>query len=537
VQYQPPWNPQTLRPVDDPDAPYINANPSAGIEGSVIPAGAVEYPQREIVAATEYAGFAPSDDDAHNQLTRGIRQGTAYAVATVISGGDPNALYVNLTPKLDAYRAGLVLQIKIPVENTGPVGIDIDNLGMRSAVRASGAVMAAADLRAGMIASFVYDGNVFQLINFQGFTSTTTNENTYIVNVPYCVDLGSANHIIAPFAPPITTLTAGLFVFVKIAANCTGPTFISVNGLPEVELLRTDLGSLAPRDVIAGMVCGMVYDGTKFQMVSMVASLARDLTAPLTYYVRKTGNNANDGLTPATAFLTIQFAINKMNTWNNRGYQFTIDVGDGTYEERIEAPVINGSGSCYLKGNTTSPANCIIWDNIGSSSQTTCLRMAGSNYTVSGFKFISNLGNGISSVQGAIVTVSNVDMGNCGRSHFEVLGPAEIVFPLAPAFVRVSGSTQWHRACFGGVIRNLVLGGSPSCGLEIAAAISVSIWNYASARGYSAEIYSNITNKGLVSGGYKFVAEKNSVVDTNGQPAEYLPGTLAGYTATGGQYT
>jgi hypothetical protein len=540
MKYQPPWNTQFNRPVDDPNAPYINANPSAGIEGSVPPAGSIEYPQREIVNASQLAGFDPSDDDLQ-QLTRGIRQGTAYATATVIGGGDPNALYLNLNPKLDAYRPGLCLRVKIPVENTGPVGINIDNLGMKTITRANGALMAAQDLRANMVADIVYDGNVFQLVNFQGFTSTTTNNNKFVINVPYCADLGSANHIIAPFSPPFNTsdnpVVAGTFVFVKIAANCTGPTFISVNGLPEKQLLRTDLLSLAPRDVIAGMVCGMVYDGASWQMVSMPASIARDLIAPMTYYVRKTGNDNNDGLTPSTPFLTIQRAINMMNTWNNRGYQFTIDVGDGTYEERIDAPVINGSGSCYLKGNTASPQNCVIWDNVGSSGSTACLRCSGSLYTISGFKFISNAGNGITAFAGAIVSVSNVEMGNCGRSHFETGASAEMNFPLSPAFIRVSGSAQWHRACIGGTMRNLTIGGTPSIGLDIVAGISVSIWNYCSARGYSAEIYSNITNKGLVSSGYKYVAEKNSVVDTNGQPVDYLPGTLAGYTATGGQYT
>jgi hypothetical protein len=304
MKYQAPWNTQFGRPVDDPDADYINANPSAGIEGSVPPAAAIEYPQREIVSALQLAGFTPDDEDLE-QLTRGVRQGTAYSTATVIGGGDPNMLYVNLNPQLDQYRAGLCIRILIPVQNTGPVAINIDNLGMRDVVRANGATMSAGDLRAGMVAEFVDDGEKFQLVNFQGFTSATTNNNTYVVNVPYVPDIGSANHILAPFAPPITSLTPGLFVFVKIAQPNTGKTMISVNLLPEVELVRTDLISLAPRDVITGMVAGMVYDGAKFQLVSCPASFARDLTAPLHLYVANTGSDTNDGFTPATPFLTI----------------------------------------------------------------------------------------------------------------------------------------------------------------------------------------------------------------------------------------
>jgi hypothetical protein len=537
MKYQPPWNTQFGRPVDDPDASYINANPSAGIEGSVPPAESIEYPQREIVAATQLAGFQPSDDDLE-QLTRGIRQGTSYATATVIGGGDPNALYLNLIPKLDAYRPGLCLRVKIPVENTGPVGINIDNLGLKSIVRASGAVMGAADLRANMVADIVYDGNVFQLVNFQGFTSTTTNNNTYVVNVPYCVDLGSANHIIAPFSPPITTLTAGFFCFVKIAAVCTGPTWISVNGLPEKRLLRTDLKALGPRDIITGMVCGMVYDGADFQMVSFPASILRDLVAPMSYYVATTGSDSNDGLTSATPFRHIQYALDSMLLWNNRGTSFNIYIADGTYEEKCVAHPINGSGDCHLIGNVNNPQNVVIWDNVGSDSTTKCLIIMGGPYFISGIKFVSNSGNGLSAggAQG-ICQFYNVEFGQCGRSHMEC-GDSAVMQILGPAgnFIRVSGNTTWHMACFGGTIKVFPPGPTGQA-LIITTPISANIWCYASVAGVVVVPWYSITGKGNVSGGYKYVAEKNGVIDTNGQAVDYLPNSLAGYTSSGGQYT
>ena len=33
--------------ITDPEAPYINGDPSIGRQGSIIPAAAVEFPQRE----------------------------------------------------------------------------------------------------------------------------------------------------------------------------------------------------------------------------------------------------------------------------------------------------------------------------------------------------------------------------------------------------------------------------------------------------------------------------------------------------------
>jgi hypothetical protein len=73
--------------------------------------------------------------------------------------------------------------------------------------------------------------------------------------------------------------------------------------------------------------------------------------------------------------------------------------------------------------------------------------------------------------------------------------------------------------------------------LYVTAPITVSIWNHATARSYSAETYVSISGKGNVQAGYKFVAEKLSNIDTNTGDINYLPGTLPGYTATGGVYT
>lgn len=57
----------------NPDAPYINGNPSIGVAGSIPPAESIEYPQREIVKAITDAGMVPANDDL-GQLSKAIRQ-------------------------------------------------------------------------------------------------------------------------------------------------------------------------------------------------------------------------------------------------------------------------------------------------------------------------------------------------------------------------------------------------------------------------------------------------------------------------------
>lgn len=63
-----------------PDAPYIDANPGAGIEGSPVPAAAIEHPMREILAAIEAAGLQPDGEDL-TQLGQAIQALIAAAIA------------------------------------------------------------------------------------------------------------------------------------------------------------------------------------------------------------------------------------------------------------------------------------------------------------------------------------------------------------------------------------------------------------------------------------------------------------------------
>ncbi len=57
--------------AESENAPFIDGDPVRGIEGSVVPAKSIEYPQREIVNAIEKAGLTPTND-ALDQLALAI---------------------------------------------------------------------------------------------------------------------------------------------------------------------------------------------------------------------------------------------------------------------------------------------------------------------------------------------------------------------------------------------------------------------------------------------------------------------------------
>jgi hypothetical protein len=61
-----------IQPLNEEEgASYVNADPANGIEGSIIPAGALENPQREIVNVITDAGLNPSEND-NTQLKQAI---------------------------------------------------------------------------------------------------------------------------------------------------------------------------------------------------------------------------------------------------------------------------------------------------------------------------------------------------------------------------------------------------------------------------------------------------------------------------------
>ena len=65
-----------------PNTPYIDGNPAAGIEGSIVPAASIEHDQREIVAVIEGAGLTPDSADL-TQLTQAIAKFITDAIAAI----------------------------------------------------------------------------------------------------------------------------------------------------------------------------------------------------------------------------------------------------------------------------------------------------------------------------------------------------------------------------------------------------------------------------------------------------------------------
>jgi hypothetical protein len=149
MQYNQPYG------VSDPNAPYINGNPSTGTMGSIPPAASIEYPQREIVQVITDAGITPSNGDLA-QLAKAIQ--SCY-LNFVPDTGTVNALNVTMTPA-PQYRDGLVVRVKVSVNNTGPATINVNAQGAKKIRRKGDTDLLANDLATGSIATLTYNSTL-----------------------------------------------------------------------------------------------------------------------------------------------------------------------------------------------------------------------------------------------------------------------------------------------------------------------------------------------------------------------------------------
>lgn len=147
--------------VSDPNAPYINGNPSTGTMGSIPPAASIENPQREIVNFISRSGLTPADSDL-TQLAKAVQNGS---VTFGLDTGSTNVLSAQLSPTPDQYFQGMLVRILVGNTNTGPATLDLNGLGAHNILLA-GTTLVGGELIKNHITTLVYNavGTVFEII-------------------------------------------------------------------------------------------------------------------------------------------------------------------------------------------------------------------------------------------------------------------------------------------------------------------------------------------------------------------------------------
>ena len=152
MQYNEPFNGNT-------NDPYLDGNPDLGIEGSIIPAAAIEYTQREIVNLILKSQLTPTNGDS-TQLAKSVQ---IDRVNWAIDQGTANHLVITLDPAPDTLVEGLKVFVLVKVTNTGTTTMTTN--GLIAPVVTQGLTnLPSGVIVANGIAILIYDGSRWQLM-------------------------------------------------------------------------------------------------------------------------------------------------------------------------------------------------------------------------------------------------------------------------------------------------------------------------------------------------------------------------------------
>lgn len=268
--------------------------------------------------------------------------------------------------------------------------------------------------------------------------------------------------------------------------------------------------------------------GTKQIFISMPAAQvawARErLTAERTYYVRTDGSDSNSGLanTAGGAFLTVQKAIDVCGTLDLSIYNVTIQVADGTYTGAVtvSAPW-TGSGNVTIQGNATTPAN-VLFSITGND---VIVAEKGARLVAKDMKLTATGNFLLRSSTKAHIDFSGINFGSVGSQQICADDGGSI---MCLGNYSISGGGAMHIGAVGNaVIRvqnvTVTITGTPAFSTA-----------YVDQNLSSTTLLNGCTFSGSATG-KRYSIIGNGVCNAGGVTT-YLPGDVAGTTATGGQY-
>lgn len=415
----------------DPTAPYVDGNPSAGVEGSIPRAAAIEYPQREIVQAIVDSGQTPDNGDL-TQLSKAIRS----------MGG------------------------------TSHIGDDTS---------------------------------------------------------------ASVNTVIATVAPAITNYVKGHQYNIKIANTPTGAAQANFNGVGLRTISRQDGSAVQAGDILAGQEAVFIDTGSKLQLMGLGRSEVARIIANPTIYIRKDGNDANDGSAndPAHAFLTIDNAVSYISSrYAGTGQSITYTLGNaGTY------PIVNPiRGPAVILGDPANQANYII-SGVGAVAGTAVV-LVNSSVTFNGVT-INNTGtvcHTLGALPGGTATLINTTLNSTGGANsigHLYAGPGGNITIFGGVILQANAAMGYAWIAAGGTINQsasvlMTLSGTQNYTACFALCYQLGLIG----------ILPNASISGTATG-VKYSVSLNGVINTgsaiNAGP-NYFPGNSAGAVATGGIY-
>lgn len=154
----------------NPNAPYINGDPSVGRKGSIPPAEQMEYPQREVMNVIEASGQVGTNDDLF-QLLKAIRF-FGGNIKNGVDTGTKNKIVVTLDPAPLSYTKLFCLVQKMGAANDAAMTIDINGMGEKPLKDLGGAALSSGALVGGGVFLLWFDGTQMRVLGGTSSYST-----------------------------------------------------------------------------------------------------------------------------------------------------------------------------------------------------------------------------------------------------------------------------------------------------------------------------------------------------------------------------
>lgn len=194
----------------------------------------------------------------------------------------------------------------------------------------------------------ITSGNISTYANAPFITETLTQKlgiaDLQSGTAIYAVDTGSANAYVASLSPAITSLTAGMRVFIKIAHANTGTSTLNLNSIGATTIKYTSGNNIAANDLLAGMIAIFAYDGTYWQLLNPASEAAGGILP-----ISEGGTGVSSVTTSPTASAWAGWDVNKNFSANNLINSYTTTAtAAGTTTLTVSSTAIQ-----YFTGSTT----------------------------------------------------------------------------------------------------------------------------------------------------------------------------------------
>ncbi len=359
--------------------------------------------------------------------------------------------------------------------------------------------------------------------------------------VPFGVDSGAADALVVTFSPAIPSYTRPrLFSVVVAHANATTTPTVNVNALGARTIVDRLGAALPVGELQAGVLALFQDDGTNIRLMTpRVASLKTVLTTALTYYVNPvTGSDGNDGRTAGTAWATLNHAYSWLQqNVDFNGQTVTISCAFPNNPTNYASFVANGRitgvfspAQLQIVGDTTNK-HCVISAAVLSAGVVQAQN--GALFQMTGFGLVNT------GTQGSLVQVTGGAQIEIGYMNLGAAAFYGLVASGSGSQIRTVGPVLFTTATYVAAIFALA---NATIDIQVTAftfiAITASTAVLLTTDVGCILVGNSSTFTGAVTGP-KYYATSNSVIETVGAQATpttaYIPGSVGGSTATGGQ--